>query len=831
MFRNNNGAVAKRLAQRSLSADKRRNIIAVMAIALTALLFTSVFTMGFGLVESIQRATMVMSGGDGHAAIKYVTDKEYETISRNPLIKEMAYCRMLSDSVDNESLSKRHTEFWYYDDVGLKFGFAEPTGGHKPAAENEIISDTKTLELMGVPLEVGAPVTLDLTVHGRQVQRDFILAGWWESDPGFNVGQIFSSRPYVDAHLDELKNTYAQDFSLTGAITGYIKFKNSLNIENNLATVLRESGYSMDESAPDYMATGVNWAYMSAGTKLDAGTAGGLLGAMALFVLAGYLIIYNIFQISVLKDIRFYGLLKTIGTTNRQLRGIIRHQAMPLSLTGIPLGLMAGFFAGKAFVPALMARSSYAGSAVSVSPHPLIFVGAAAFALITVFISTNKPGKIAARVSPLEAMGYNDVFQGQHKKYKKSTKGARWQRMALANLGRSKKRTLLVVLSLSLSIILANTVFTLSQSVDVNKALKKFNASDFLIGHADLFNHKYNGADSSLKESFIEAVKKQTGFEDGGRLYGTWGSYTSEASRQTMNKRPDGSYSTAIYGLDPFPFSRLELVDGELNGAKLSSGNYLLEGVTADDRGNVETGSFNHQVGDIIDLNCGDSVRKMTVLGHVIVNQNTNADGTWMGSAFYLPGDVFKELTGVNYTMSFAFDVSGDEETDMETFLQQYTGSVEPEMSYMSKFTALSGLEGIQSTAVLVGGALSLIIGLIGILNFINGIMTSILARRREFAILLSIGMTRKQLKAVLRWEGGCYAILTAVVSAVLSIGCSLLIVRPFSANLWFMSFRFILWPLMFILPVLFILAVFIPVIAYHSTDRQSLVKMLRDAA
>lgn len=91
--------------------------------------------------------------------------------------------------------------------------------------------------------------------------------------------------------------------------------------------------------------------------------------------------------------------------------------------------------------------------------------------------------------------------------------------------------------------------------------------------------------------------------------------------------------------------------------------------------------------------------------------------------------------------------------------------------------------------------------------------------------------MTRRQLKAVLRWEGGCYALLTAAVSAVLSIGCSLLIVRPFSANLWFMSFKFVLWPLLLILPVLFVLAVLIPVIAYRSTDRQSLVKMLRDAA
>ncbi len=656
----------------------------------------------------------------------------------------------------------------------MKFGFAEPTAGHKPVAENEVIADTKTLELMGVPLEVGAPVTLNLTVHGRQVQRDFILAGWWKSDPGFNIGQIFASRAYVDAHLDELQNTYYKDSSLTGAITGYIKFKNSLNIEKNLETVLAKSGYSMNKSMPNYIATGINWAYMSTGTKIDAGTALGLLCAMSLFVFAGYLIIYNIFQISVLKDIRFYGLLKTIGTTNHQLRAIIRHQAMLLSLIGIPSGLLAGFFVGKAFVPTLMARSSYAGSAVSVSPHPLIFAGTAAFALVTVFISTYKPGKIAAKVSPVEAIGYSEVSQTKLKKHKKSTSGARPHRMALSNLGRNKKRTLLVILSLSLSIVLANTVFTFSQSIDVSKALQKFNASDFLIGHADLFNHKYNGADSALSESFID------------------------------------------------------LVDGEFDDAKLAPGNYILEGVKADDNGNAEMDSFNHKVGDKIILKCKDSVKEMTVLGHVIANLDTNTDGSWRGSAFYLPTDVFKELTGIKYAMSYAFDVAYDHEPDMETFLKQYTDSVEPTMSYTSKSTALSSLEGIQNTAILVGGVLAMIIGLIGILNFINAVLTSILIRRREFAMLQSIGMSKQQLRKMLVLEGLWYAVIAAMLSLIFSTVASSLLVRPIAASMRFCTFTFTLKPVIIVVPFYFLAGALVPLFAAMKNNKASLVEQIR---
>ncbi|HWQ43211.1 MAG TPA: ABC transporter permease [Desulfosporosinus sp.] len=828
MIRVKNKKAIRTLADRSFRANKTRNIIAVIAIALTALLFTSIFTMGFGAVESMQRAGMAMSGGDGHASIKYVTDEEYEAVSRHPLIKEMAYCRILGDSVDNESLIKRHTEFWYYDDTGLKFSFAEPTGGHKPQAENEVIADTKTLELMGVPLEVGAPLTLELTVHGKQVKRDFVLVGWWESDPGFNIGQVFSSRAYMDAHQDELQNTYYEDSSLTGAICGYMKFENSLHIEGDLETVLTESGFSMKEGSPNYMATGVNWAYMSTGIALDAGTIIGLACALLLFVFTGYLIIYNIFQISVLRDIRFYGLLKTVGTTGRQLRTIIRRQALMLSLIGIPLGLLGGFFVGKALVPTLMAQSTYAGSAVSVSPNPLIFVGAAVFALLTVLISTYKPGTMAAKVSPVEAVGYTDNVQGR-KKLKKSKNGAKPKPMALANLGRNKKRTVLVILSLCLSIVLTNTVFTLSQSVDVNKALENFSDSDFLIGHADLFNHNYNGEESALSESFIAAVNGQEGFETGGRLYGSWGSYQSETSTQTMNRQPDGSFSTALYGLDKFPFSRLRLVDGELDMEKLATGNYILEGVKTDDHGNVDMNSANHKVGDVITLTCGDQAREMIVLGHVVANPNTNTDGSWRGSDFFLPAEVYQELTGSTYAMSYAFNVADDQEADMETFLKQYTDSTQPTMNYTSKFTALASLEGIQDTAVLIGGALALIIGLIGVLNFINAVLTSILTRRKEFAMLQSIGMTRKQLVKMLCFEGGYYAALTAASSVVLSIACSLLIVRPLCGQIWFTSYHFVFWPLLIVLPLLFVLGILVPLVAYHTTDKQSIVERLRE--
>jgi len=107
--------------------------------------------------------------------------------------------------------------------------------------------------------------------------------------------------------------------------------------------------------------------------------------------------------------------------------------------------------------------------------------------------------------------------------------------------------------------------------------------------------------------------------------------------------------------------------------------------------------------------------------------------------------------------------------------------------------------------------------------------LTSILTRRKEFAMLQSIGMTRKQLVKMLCFEGGYYAALTAASSVVLSIACSLLIVRPLCRQIWFTSYHFVFWPLLIVLPLLFVLGIFVPLIAYHTTDRQSIVERLRE--
>ena len=837
-----NRKIISRLSFRSLKAARLRNIMAVCAIALTAVLFTTLFTLGIGTIDAFQQATMRQSGGSGHAAVKYIDDETFEKISAHPLVKEISYNRMLADSVDNPGLLKRHGELWYMDDAGLRQGFCEPTTGNRPIAENEIILDTKAMQLLNIPQEIGAPVTLTFTVKGEQVERCFVLSGWWESDPVFNVSMLITSKAYVETHIKELSNTYREDYFLAGVINAYIMFYNTFNMQKKLDRVITESGFSIaDPDSPKYLESNLNWAYLSAGMGGDPITTGLLIAAALLVALTGYLIIYNIFQISVLRDIRFYGLLKTIGTTSRQINRIIRRQAAALSIIGIPIGLALGFIIGKSLVPVLVAQTIHAGSAVVVPANPLIFIGAAAFAAVTVWISVRKPGKVAASVSPVEAVRYTDVDSHDRKKEKRSTDGGKLIKMAMSNLGRNRKRTLLTLLSLSLSLVLLNCVFTISRGLDMDKYLSTFVDNDFLVAHAGYFKNDYYNAELTVDEQVIEDMESLPGFESGGRFYFTINDrFTVEDSSYDKPYREEDGHPTAfVYGLDDLPLSCMEVYEGVIDAEKLKSGGYILVGVHTDD--------FNRPMPETIRFDVGEKVvlhnrhiitlepyeaeyttQEYEVMALVIVKTFTNTNRWWSEYTFFLPANVYLPLSYEKAIMSYTFNAADDMEAEIEVFLKNYTETEQPLMSYESKAVKVEEFDGMRLLLLSVGGVLSGIIGFIGILNFINSMLTSILTRRCEFAMMQSIGMTGRQLRNMLCMEGLYYAGGTVAFSLILGILTSLFVIRNLMGGLWFVTYSFVILPLIVCWPIIILVSALIPMIALKGTMRDSVVERLR---
>lgn len=861
MFNVNSKKAVFKLANRSFKGNRTRNLIAITAIALTAVLFTALFTVGSGMVENIQRQTMRMAGGDGMGILKYVTEEEYEQVKDHELIEEISYNRLMCGKINNDVLIKRHGELYYMDDTGIKLAFAEPAYGHKPEAANEIMMDRKTVRLLGMEEKVGTPVILNMVVHGEEVEREFVLSGWWEADPAFNVSIMVTSKAYMEAHRDELYNSYKTDGDVTGVINCYIMFKNSFNLEDKVSRVITESGYSMDENDPNYMESNVNWSYMSTDFNMDLPTVSGVVLALLLIAFAGYLIIYNIFQISVIRDIRFYGLLKTIGTTGKQIRKVIRFQALYLSGIGIPIGLALGYATGCSIVPLIMEFSSYGQMPdYQTKPNPFIFIVSMVFAFATVFISTAKPGHIAAGVSPVEAVSYTEsmdmdrkthknkkgekVGRNVRKKQRDIRRSAKISDMAAANLGRSKKRTVLVVVSMALSLVLFNTIYTFSRCFDMDKFLSRFVDTDFLIAHAAYFNYEYLGPDNALTESMVEAVMAQPGFEEGGRIYADpRGVEVLREEIEGIGEGEDGNGNVfcIVYGMEDLPLDRQTVLEGEIDIEKLKTGKYILEGVGVGDNDEPLWETSTHEIGDIVTLHNykgdGETIAEneyMTyqfeVMAKVAVRTFTNSAGWGDDRTFYLPAQVYKGMVSNPGLMSYVYNVEDEEEAAMDAFLENYTQQTEPFMNYSSKMTRVAQFEGMRNMIIIVGGTLSLVIGLIGVLNFVNSVLTSILTRRRELAMLQSVGMTTKQLRRMLVLEGLYYTAAAGCASLILGILLSLTVVRAMAGGMWFFSYRFTVWPLCMTIPVLLLIGSILPAAVLRVVEKQSIVERLREA-
>lgn len=221
--------------------------------------------------------------------------------------------------------------------------------------------------------------------------------------------------------------------------------------------------------------------------------------------------------------------------------------------------------------------------------------------------------------------------------------------------------------------------------------------------------------------------------------------------------------------------------------------------------------------------------REYTVCALVVVPSTINY--RYYGAEQYvLNAEMFKRDSGTDSVMYWCFNTTDEAEPEMEAFLADYTENVQTFYDYEGRATYEEEFEDFRSLFFTMGGALSLIIGLVGVLNFINAVLTGILARKRELAVLQSVGMTGRQLKAMLIYEGLYYTVLALLASLVLTVCLGPLIGNAASNIFWFFSYRLTVTPVLLILPVFLLLGAAVPLATYRTVAKHTIVERLREA-
>lgn len=843
------------LSKRMFHTSRGRNLVAVLAILLTTMMFTTLFTLSQSMSQNLIEMTFRQTGYNAEASMRGLSEEQADLIANHPDVEELGRSIVLG-LAENRELSGRSVEIRWANDPYAQHSYALPTTGHLPQAADEIALDTLTLDRLGIPHELGAPVTLEWRKDSSDpdaetIRADFTLCGFWEGNQSSYSSMAWVSRVYADKMTGGVLSTDPNQ--IFGLYMVQVNLYSDQNIEEAMERVLADTGLSELEYS-------VNLAYSPEMGAVAAQENLPMYLGMGLVFIAGYLIIYNIFQISVTADVQFYGKLKTLGTTTRQLKKLIYNQANRLCIVGIPVGLILGWLLGTVLVPVLM--GSMEGTAV-VSASPMIFIGSALFAWATVLISCLRPACLAGKISPIEALRMSDADSGSKKKVKRHRGSASLSSMAWDNLWRNKKRTVTVICSLTLGLVLLSGFYAKNAAFDIEKYLADLTIADFTL--SDSSSEDYlNGYDphgTTLTGELVSAAESQQGLEAVGHQYSAqidwqmdeatlqnvaafyteerladWESYDPAGAQALRDALSSGRASATLYGLDGIPLDTITqqqyLLEGNFDTAAFASGDYILAVGPSVEPGESHPVLPTSPVGSVVDLN-GRSYTVMAIvypLNPVTQLAPQQGENGKFALSFILPTAVFREQWPDHTLRQLFLNTYDSHIESMQAFLDEYMASTNPGLPVTSRQTMAEQYQTQTRSSAVMGNAVSVVIALVGVLNFINSMVTAIVSRRREFAVMQSVGMTKKQLCRMLVNEGLYYAGLTLLFSYLISAFAVGVVVRAMVEG-GFTTFRFTLLPLVACTPVLIFFAVLIPYLCFRNLDKHSIVERLRSAA
>lgn len=838
------------LNQRTFKKNRGRNLVAIIAILMTTIMFTTLFTLAQSMSKNMVEMTFRQTGYDGQASFKSITAEQFSLIADHPDVAEAGESLVLG-LAQNKKLGGKQVEIRWSSDINAEHSFAMPTTGTMPTAADEIALDTLILDRLGIPHQLGETVKLEWRkdlAKDEVTTSTFTLCGFWEGNESVYASMAWVSREFAD----EMIGDHVADgkTSILGLHTAQVILHSDRNIEATMENILADTGLTG-------LKFGVNLAYSPEMNATAAQESLPMYLGMVLVFLAGYLIIYNIFQISVTADIQFYGKLKTLGTTTKQIKKLIYGQANRLCVIGIPLGLLLGWLLGMVLVPVLMGRLE--GDPV-VSANPLIFLGSALFAWLTVTISCLRPARLAGKVSPIEALRMSDAATTSKKKSKSTRNGASITGMAWANLGRNKKRTVTVICSLTLGLVLLSCFYAKNAAFDMEKYLSELTISDFKLDDSSSANQigGYDPHGSTLNAELVESAEGLAGLEAIGHQYShqfeltlddetvqnidafytqemldDWATYDPAGPAQIENAKETHKAIGVLYGMDGIPLDAITqeryLLSGSYDAEKFASGDYVLVIGPAIDSIEKNAVLPVPTVGSSIEL----ENRTYTVMAVVYPLQSVD-EGAYEGGvqdqlcmSFIIPTVTFQQQWPENTLRRLFFNVDDEHIPAAQEMIDAYTKTVDTSLPVTSRKTMAEQYEAETRASAVIGNTISVIIALVGVLNFINSMVTAIVSRKKEFAMIQSVGMTKRQLRKMLICEGLDYAAITLIVSYLVSTLAVGIGVRAITAN-EFSTFHFTLMPLMICTPILLAFAVLIPFLCFKNLEKQSIVERLR---
>ena len=724
------------LVKGNLKSSKAKSVLICITIMLTTTLLTSVGIICNNWLKTNKAATIEYSGSF-EGIYKRVNKDKLDIIKNNASIDKYGIYKAIGTSqYEDSNLGLIYADNTIKNMANIKF-----EDGTMPEKENEIAIESGYLNLLNNGAKIGDKIKLsyESLSTGEIKEKEFILSGILQtsdiSKAQKSYSAIISKSYFVSEEVDEN--------------TKYNVYINIVKPKKLTADEVKESILSIAKNMGiEEYDVRINTDYINASNPDPQVIAGGIVVAL-IIILSSMLVIYSIFYVSVINKVHEYGKLRAVGATKRQIRKIILREGFILSCISIPLGIAIGYLIGQVVILKALKMDRYGVGGMNI----FIAIGVAVITVISVLLSLLKPMKMACNISPVEAMRYdgNDSKQKKRKGYEEIN----LKKITFANLSRNKKRTVITLLSLSLSGILFIVASTIMNCMNPENMAKDHSLGDITV-YLDNYDWNEDGsnnlydiqANNPLGKEMCERLENIPGVKKINMEKSAWASIDIGAGEKNLED---------IQGFDKEFYDELSehLVEGEINKEALESGEGLVytHPSYAKEIG-IKVGST--QVITIYDGK--DSYKKeFTVLALVDIG----------GASIRIPESVMDSLIKTDTTIRVGLEVKKDMLKSVEEEIKNITDNDE----YLSYGTLEDSIETYKKsmaiTSVLIY-SLVIIIGVIGLMNLINTMITSIITRKRELGILQAIGLSDKQLVKMLQIEGLFYTVGTLLITLTL---------------------------------------------------------------
>jgi len=797
----------KNITYKYLKQQRNRTLLTILGIIISVAMISSIGTIIEG-VRGVMIQDAIKTYGSYHINFNDLNEnqisnlKNHVEVDKVGLSKKEGSARIAELTKEEKEMysssgSYRYIEVDEYDNVALDLLPIEISEGRAPENSNEIVIEKWILSYFEEEVALGDKITLSLgnrKLDNSNMEIGYDLIGEKEytvvgfTQPRFKWAGNLVTNGITGIDKDEINSNYNAYFTLNNIKGAQDKSDaiakdigadlNRINLNNK---VLRLSAESTDEMFNDTII------YI-------------LAFVVGLIIISTIAVIYNAFNISVLERISQFGLLRSIGATPAQIRGIVLKEAFILSIISIPIGFLSGLGAMKVvfYIISKLQFSADFFSDIKVNLSLPVFLISTVIGLITVFLSAIGPARKAGKVSPLEAVRNTGNLKKETLKKVKTSLFIRKilgveGEIAYKNLRRNRKRFIITVFSMVLSISLFITFSSFSDYM-----FKAGFIDTTTMGNFSAWMQDSNELDNIYNElKTIKDVKRVYKLREINGEVLLSENKISNAAKESMpyilNDKKDDLirvHNTNVFTIGDEHFNLLKpvLKEGTIDKNALESDNGVL---VINNTYIYKQNSRNHSLVEGYNLKSGDKIqftsynfseapkepvykdlKVMGILEKGILEDGYNLNG---GINIITTEKNLKNILGENLANSARVIIEMEGNADLEP-IRQYLEEKQDAIPYFNYTDYAKMAEQSRSANIVISiflyGFVTLIT-LISSINIINTISTNIILRTREISMIKAVGMTQRGIKRMVALESLFYGLYAAIIGGAIGMGLS----------------------------------------------------------